>query len=125
MSRHDQQINTFTGIQGVSEQDAAIQNSQGKIVDRSIEHLGPTDVGIIEFRKLMLQLAKALKNGQIPISSKRPENYAVQCGGMVAHRDISLEDAMLTRFGHATGYVGDNYNLKAGHDTIQSNIDHK
>ena len=125
MSRHDQRINTFTGIQGVSEQDAAIQNSQGKIVDRSIEHLGPTDVGIIEFRKLMLQLAKALKNGQIPISSKRPENYAVQCGGMVAHRDISLEDAMLTRFGHTTGYVGDNYNLKAGRDTIQSNIDHK
>ena len=34
------------------EQDAAIQNSQGKIVDRSIEHLGPTDVGIIEFRNL-------------------------------------------------------------------------
>ena len=44
---------------------------------------------------------------------------------MVAHRDISLEDAMLTRFGHPTGYVGDNYNLKAGRDTIQSNIDHK
>ena len=125
MSRHDQRINTFTGIQGVSEQDAAIQNSQGKIVDRSIEHLGPTDVGIIEFRKLMLQLAKALKNGQIPISSKSPEKYAVQCGGMVAHRDISLEDAMLTRFGHTTGYVGDNYNLKAGRDTVQSNIDHK
>ena len=73
----------------------------------------------------MLQLAKALKNGQIPISSKSPEKYAVQCGGMVAHRDISLEDAMLTRFGHTTGYVGDNYNLKAGRDTIQSNIDHK
>ena len=72
----------------------------------------------------MLQLAKALKNGQIPISSKSPEKSAVQCGGMVAHRDISLEDAMLARFGHTTGYVGDNYKLKAGRDTIQSNIDH-
>ena len=71
MSRHDQQINTFTGIQGVSEQDAAIQNSQGKIVDRSIEHLGPTDVGIIEFRKLMLQLAKALKMDKYPFRQKR------------------------------------------------------
>ena len=73
----------------------------------------------------MLQLANALKDGQRPISSKRPENYAVQCGGMVAHRDISLEDAMLTRFGHTTGYVGDNYNLEAGRDTTHSNIDHK
>ena len=123
--RHDQQMSTYTGIQGVSEQDAAIQNNQGKIVDRSIEHLGPTDAGIIEFRKLMLQLAKALKNGQIPISSKRSENYAFQCGGMVAHRNILLENAMLTRSGHTTGHVGDNYSLKACNDTIQSNTDHK
>ena len=36
ISRHDQQINTYTGILGVSEQDTAIQNNQGKIVDRSL-----------------------------------------------------------------------------------------
>ena len=112
MNRDDQRLNTYTGIQGVSEQDAAIQNSQGKIVDRSLEHLGPTDVGIIEFRKLMLKLAKALKKGQMPSSSISPEKYAVQCGGMVANKDISLEDAMLKRFGHITGYVGSNYGLK-------------
>jgi phthalate 4,5-dioxygenase oxygenase subunit len=112
MNRDDQRLNTYTGIQGVSEQDAAIQNSQGEIVDRSLEHLGPTDVGIIEFRKLMLRLAKALKKGQIPSSSISPEKYAVQCGGMVAHREISLEDAMLRRFGHITGNVGSNYGLK-------------
>jgi len=105
MSRHDQEINTNTGIQGVSEQDAAIQNSQGKIVDRSLEHLGPTDLGTIEFRKLMLKLSKELKNGQIPISSKSPEKYAMQCGRMVAHRDISRENAILTRFGHTIGYI--------------------
>ena len=118
MNRDDQRLNTYTGIQGVSEQDAAIQNSQGKIVDRSLEHLGPTDVGIIEFRKLMLRLAKALKKGQMPSSSISPEKYAVQCGGMVAHRDISLEDAMLKRFGHITGYVGSNYGLKEGDNRV-------
>ena len=112
MNRDDQRLNSYTGIQGVSEQDAAIQNSQGKIVDRSLEHLGPTDVGIIEFRKLMLRLAKALKKGQMPSSSISPEKYAVQCGGMVADRNISLEDAMLRRFGHITGNVGSNYGLK-------------
>ena len=118
MNRDDQRLNTYTGIQGVSEQDAAIQNSQGKIVDRSLEHLGPTDVGIIEFRKLMLRLANALKKGQMPSSSISPEKYAVQCGGMVAHRDISLEDAMLKRFGHTTGYVGRNYGLKEGDNRV-------
>ena len=118
MNRDDQRLNTYTGIQGVSEQDAAIQNSQGKIVDRSLEHLGPTDVGIIEFRKLMLRLAKALKKGQMPSSSISPEKYAVQCGGMVAHKDISLEAAMLKRFGHITGYVGSNYGLKEGDNRV-------
>ena len=118
MNRDDQRLNSYTGIQGVSEQDAAIQNSQGKIVDRSLEHLGPTDVGIIEFRKLMLNLAKALKKGQMPSSSISPEKYAVQCGGMVAHKDISLEDAMLKRFGHITGYVGSNYGLKEGDNSV-------
>ena len=118
MNRDDQRLNSYTGIQGVSEQDAAIQNSQGKIVDRSLEHLGPTDVGIIEFRKLMLRLAKALKKGQMPSSSISPEKYAVQCGGMVAHKDISLEDAMLKRFGHITGYIGSNYGLKEGDNRV-------
>ena len=118
MNRDDQRLNTYTGIQGVSEQDAAIQNSQGKIVDRALEHLGPTDIGIIEFRKLMLRLAKALKKGQMPSSSISPEKYAVQCGGMVAHRDISLEDAMLKRFGHITGYVGSSYGLKEDDNRI-------
>ena len=118
MNRDDQRLNSYTGIQGVSEQDAAIQNSQGKIVDRSLEHLGPTDVGIIEFRKLMLRLAKALKKGQMPSSSISPEKYAVQCGGMVAHKDISLEDAMLKRFGHITGYIGNNYGLTEGDNRV-------
>ena len=62
----------------------------------------------------MLRLAKALKKGQMPSSSISPEKYAVQCGGMVAHKDISLEDAMLKRFGHITGYIGSNYGLKEG-----------
>ena len=44
---------------------------------------------------------------------------------MVAHRDISLEDSMLIRFGHTTGYVGNNHNSKTGDYIIQSNIDNK
>jgi len=113
LDRKDQRLNSYTGIQGVSEQDAAIQNSQGKIVDRSREHLGQTDVGIIEFRKLMLTSAKALQKGTPPASAALSEDYAVQCGGMVTHRDLPLEDAMLKRFGHVTGFVGDQYGFKS------------
>ena len=47
---------------GVSEQDAAIQDSMGPIQDRTREHLGPTDVGVVEFRKLLMGAARALGN---------------------------------------------------------------
>ncbi|MBH68121.1 MAG: ring-hydroxylating oxygenase subunit alpha [Rhodospirillaceae bacterium] len=115
MDRNEQRLNSYTGIRGVSEQDAAIQNSQGKIVDRSREHLGQTDVGIIEFRKLMLASAAALQKGHAPPSASLCKDYTVQCGGMVAHRDIPLEKAMMRRFGHITGYIGDRYAHK-NHD---------
>jgi hypothetical protein len=111
MNRNDQKINTYTGIQGVSEQDAAIQNSQGPIVDRSREHLGQTDVGIIEFRKLILSAADKLYSGQAPCNAVA-DDFAVQCGGAVAHKDIPLEEVMKQRFDHATGYVGDRYGLR-------------
>ena len=60
-----QKTSSFTGITGVSEQDSAIQDSQGPIQDRTREHLGPTDLGIVEFRKLIgcfgLRLLRGLR----------------------------------------------------------------
>jgi hypothetical protein len=111
MDREDQRRNSYTGIRGVSEQDAAIQNSQGPIVDRAREHLGQTDVGIIEFRKLMLSSARALQAGTEPPAAAAAARYAVRCGGSVAHRDVPLAEAMVERFGHETGYIGDRYGL--------------
>ena len=60
LDREKQKTESFTGIMGVSEQDAAIQDSQGPIQDRTREHLGPTDVGIVEFRKMVMGAARAL-----------------------------------------------------------------
>ena len=42
----------------------AIQDSQGPIQDRTKEHLGPTDLGIVEFRKLVMGAARALQPRQ-------------------------------------------------------------
>jgi phthalate 4,5-dioxygenase len=42
IDRVEQKYRSFTGIKGVSEQDACIQDSQGFIADRTREHLGPT-----------------------------------------------------------------------------------
>jgi phthalate 4,5-dioxygenase oxygenase subunit len=55
IDRAKQKTESYTGIEGVSEQDACIQDSQGPIADRTTEHLGPTDMGVIRFRRLILE----------------------------------------------------------------------
>ena len=64
IDRKLQKTKSYTGIKGVSEQDAAVQDSQGPIADRSREHLGPTDLGIMHFRKLVMEAARALQEGR-------------------------------------------------------------
>ena len=63
IDREAQRTRSFTGIEGISEQDAAIQDSQGFIADRTREHLGPTDLGIVRFRRCVLDAANALAAG--------------------------------------------------------------
>jgi len=49
----------FTGIQGIPMQDMAMWESMGPIADRSEDHLGSSDVAIIQFRRQMVAAAKA------------------------------------------------------------------
>jgi phthalate 4,5-dioxygenase oxygenase subunit len=45
---------SYTGIAGVSQQDMAVQESMGPLVDRTQEHLGTSDVAVIWMRRRML-----------------------------------------------------------------------
>ena len=111
IDRAAQKHQSFTGITGVSEQDAAIQDSQGPIQDRTREHLGPTDLGIVEFRKLVMGAARALQQGSEPKSTQAAKKYAVRSGGWIAGPDKDLATVMTERFGHRHGYVGNEYGL--------------
>jgi phenylpropionate dioxygenase-like ring-hydroxylating dioxygenase large terminal subunit len=111
IDRDVQKTQTFTGIVGVSEQDAAIQDSQGPIQDRTKEHLGPTDLGIVEFRKLLMGAARALGDGKEPRAAKASNRYAVRSGGWVAAPQKDLAVVMTERFGHPHGYIGKRYGL--------------
>jgi hypothetical protein len=111
IDRKAQKDETFTGIVGVSEQDAAIQDSMGPIQDRTREHLGPTDLGVVEFRKLMMGAARSLQAGTAPRAAASPHRYAVRAGGAVAAPTKNLEAVMTERFGHDRGYVGKQYGL--------------
>ena len=106
LDRKAQRTSSYMGIKGVSEQDAAVQDSQGEIVDRTREHLGATDLGIMRFRKLVMDSARELQEGIEPPAASHAERYAVQSGAAITHKSKSLAEVMLERFGDSAGFVG-------------------
>src|SRR5258708_21608337 len=111
IDRRAQKNDTFTGIEGVSEQDAAIQDSIGPVADRTQEHLGPTDVAVLEFRKLIMRAARSLQAGAAPKALSSSNRYAVRPAGPVSSPVNDLGAVMIERFGNACGYVGKQYGL--------------
>jgi hypothetical protein len=105
IDRKLQKTSSYTGIKGVSEQDAAVQDSQGPIADRTREHLGPTDTAIIEFRRLVLRGARDLGAGVEPVAAGDGAGYRVRGGSIVADGRLSFAEVMLKRFGDPVGRV--------------------
>jgi hypothetical protein len=66
IDRGVQRTETFSGIPGVNTQDRALQETMGRIVDRSREKLGPADKAIIATRRLLLDAIKTVQAGGDP-----------------------------------------------------------
>ncbi len=66
IDRTVQREESFTGIEGINAQDRAIQESMGRIVDRSREHLGPADKAIIQARKKLRDAVRTVEGGGTP-----------------------------------------------------------
>jgi phenylpropionate dioxygenase-like ring-hydroxylating dioxygenase large terminal subunit len=105
IDREEQKSRSFTGVRGIAEQDAMAQDSQGLIVNRTREHLTPTDVAIVRFRRAMLEGATALREGKEPAAAHLAGSYRLRSGGAVAPSSQSFEEVMRERFGSATGKV--------------------
>ncbi|HEY6366696.1 MAG TPA: Rieske 2Fe-2S domain-containing protein [Candidatus Binatia bacterium] len=56
-----------TGWIARGDQDRCAQESQGLILDRTAEHLGVSDEGVILLRRLFKQCIEAVENGQDPV----------------------------------------------------------
>jgi phthalate 4,5-dioxygenase oxygenase subunit len=95
----------FTGVRGVAEQDAMIQDSQGRIADRTREHLSASDAAIARFRRAILGGAKALLAGTEPEAPFKHASYKLRSGSWIASEGVSFEQVMLERFGHPAGLV--------------------
>jgi len=66
IDRAEQRSQSFTGIHGINNQDHAVQESMGPIVDRSREQLGPADKAVIAARQLLLKAISAVEDGGDP-----------------------------------------------------------
>ncbi|MGH2366185.1 MAG: Rieske 2Fe-2S domain-containing protein [Chloroflexota bacterium] len=81
--RANRGVNGYSGIPGVTVQDAAMTWSMGPIYDRSKEHLGTSDTMVIEVRRRLIRAARALAElGEAPPGVDAPEAYAVRSGGI-------------------------------------------
>lgn len=60
MSRELQRAGNLSGVPTIAMQDGAVQESMGAITDRTREHLGSADIGVVTARRVVLAAARAL-----------------------------------------------------------------
>jgi phthalate 4,5-dioxygenase len=70
--RQAMKLGDFTGIKGIPAQDMAMWESMGRIVDRTRDLLGASDVAIAQFRRQMVAAAKAMGEGAAALGTTEP-----------------------------------------------------
>jgi phthalate 4,5-dioxygenase oxygenase subunit len=93
LDREVQKTETFTGIDGINTQDRAIQESMGRIVDRSKEHLGPADKAVIQARRLLLGAVTTVQDGGTPCGIT-PTYYTLRASEAVVPRDADWRNIL-------------------------------
>jgi phenylpropionate dioxygenase-like ring-hydroxylating dioxygenase large terminal subunit len=73
--REMQKTQTFSGIRGIREQDGAVTLGMGAIVDRTKEHLGTSDTAVIALRRMLIQAARTLQDGNEPYAPYHGDCY--------------------------------------------------
>jgi phenylpropionate dioxygenase-like ring-hydroxylating dioxygenase large terminal subunit len=94
---------SYSGVPGFAIQDAAIQESQGAIQDRTAEHLSSSDKFIVVARRLLIDAATALRDKGTPPPGVDSETHRVRAASMVLPTDtpfmVACEDALKAREG--------------------------
>ncbi|MBV9582093.1 MAG: Rieske 2Fe-2S domain-containing protein [Chloroflexi bacterium] len=93
IDREAQKTMSYTGIKNIRVQDMAVQEDQrGPLSDRSREHLGSSDTGVIATRRRLMRQAEALAEGTEPLQPSTPAAYRLHSMAVVADRSIPWED---------------------------------
>jgi hypothetical protein len=85
---------SYTGIAGIHQQDQAITESMGAVVDRTHEHLGTSDSMVIRTRRRLINAARALREqGVTPPGVDDPAVYRYRSGGVILPRSTDWLEA--------------------------------
>ena len=95
IDRNLQRDESYTGLHSFILQDQMITESMGRTVDRSLEHLAPSDIMISRTRRCLLAAAEAFaKTGELPATATDPSAFeAVHGGHFVVPEEIDWPDA--------------------------------
>jgi hypothetical protein len=95
IDRQLQKTESFTGIRGVRVQDMAVQEDQrGPLSDRTREHLGASDLGVIAARRMLLKQLKSLQKGHEPPQPGTPDAYHLRSLALNAPRSVPWQELM-------------------------------
>ncbi len=78
LDRRMQREENFTGIRNTSDQDRAVQETMGAIVDRTTEHLGTSDAAVIAARRVLMKQARDLEQGIEPAAAHKGMSYRLR-----------------------------------------------
>jgi len=81
----------YSGVEGISMQDASLQESMGSIQDRTKENLCSTDNGILMTRRLLLKAAKDNRDGKT-VPGLDPATHRVRSCAIELPRDVKFKD---------------------------------
>ena len=83
---------TYSGVRGIAMQDASLQESMGRVQDRTKENLVSTDNAIIMARHRLRKAALDLQNGKQP-PGLDAESQEVRSAAFVLPRDMAFSQA--------------------------------
>lgn len=84
INREIQRTESYSGIDGLDIQDAAVTESMGPIVDHGRENLAQSDLLVIRTRRKLLEAMRGWeKNQQLPAALDNPEAYSSRWSGHV------------------------------------------
>lgn len=95
LDRQRQRTANFSGISATTDQDRALQENTpsgfglgpGKIADRSRELLVASDLPVITARRILLQMARSMREGRAPDLPHHPGRFAVRSAAAIGKQD--------------------------------------